>query len=140
VSTSGDSGVVTPRQMINAVKSGRFKTSFLKGEAPYQELAGLAGDAYGPANGRGLGDLLGRAIGTGDSMFGAASVVDPTTGLPAWGAKKVAELLAGKLATSENPTIVRLLTGIDAPAKSGVSAAQRHYIAKALGAAAAQQA
>ena len=132
VRTSGDTGMVTPRQMVNSVKSGRFKNSFLKGEAPYQELAGTLGEALGPANGRGLGDVLGKALGTGDGVLGAATILEPTTGLTALAGKKLAEKLLGKAITSENLTIVKLMTGVGRK----MSKAQQHYIARALGVAA----
>jgi hypothetical protein len=134
VSLSNDTGAVSPRQMIQAVKTGRFKTAFLKDEAPFQELSTTASNLYGPVNGRGLGDILGRAIGTGDSAIGAASVLSPTTGLPLLGAKKLAEMIAGKALTSDNPTVLRLLTGIDGGVK-GIDPTTRKYIAKALAAA-----
>lgn len=133
VSASGDTGVVTPRQVLNAVKTGRFKNAFLRDEAPFQELGRTAADLLGPANGKGLGSIIGKAVGTGDSVLGAASILEPTTGVPLLAGKKLAELITGRLATSENPTIVRALTGIDGGVK-GIDPVVRKYIAKALGA------
>lgn len=133
VAASGDTGVVTPRQVLNAVKSGRFKNAFLHGEAPFQELGVTAAKLLGPANGKGLGSILGRTVGTGDSVLGAASILEPTTGVPLLVGKKLAEIVGGKMATSENPLIVRALTGIDGGVK-GIDPAVRKYIAKALGA------
>jgi len=133
VTASGDTGVVTPRQVLNSVKSGRFKNAFLKGEAPFQELGTTASQLLGPANGRGLGSMLGRAVGSGDSVLGAATVLEPTTGLPLLIGKKLTEKVLGKLATSENPLVVRALTGIDGGVK-GIDPAVRKYIASALGA------
>lgn len=128
---SNDTGIVSPRQVLQSVKTGRFKNAFLKDEAPFQELGTTASELYGPANGRGLGDVIGKALGSGDNVFGAASVVNPTAGLPAWAVKKLAGRLLGKLATTESETVVRLLTG--AGKGKTVDPAVASYIAKALG-------
>lgn len=129
VTASSDTGTVTPRQMLNAVKSGRFKTSFLQGEAPFQELSGAASDALGPANGKGLSEVLGRSMGGHDLT--TAMALEPTHALPYWAAKKLVSMLAGNALTSENPTVVRLLTGVGGT--PAMNAAQNHYIARALG-------
>jgi hypothetical protein len=130
VTASNDTGFVTPRQMLIAVKNGRFKSSFLQGEAPFQELSGAAMDALGPANGKGLADVLGRSMGGHDLT--TAMALEPTKALPYWAAKKLASVIAGKALTSENPTVVKLLTGVSG--KPGtMNAAQRQYIAQALG-------
>lgn len=129
VLASGDSGVVTPRQMLNSVKTGQFKSAFLKDEAPFQELGKTAAEALGPANGKGLGDLLGRTLGRGDAAFGAATVLDPTAGSTAFIGKKLAEKLLAKAVTSENPTLVRLLTGVGT---KPMDPTMQKYIAAAL--------
>lgn len=129
VKASNDTGTVSPRQMLQAAKTGQFSNSFLKGEAPYQDLASIASDLYGPSNGRGLGAVLGKAIGTGDQGLIGASVVAPGVGLPTYVGKKLAEQIAARLATSQNPTVVRLLTGAGG---KGVDPALQAFIAKAL--------
>lgn len=128
VRTSGDSGIVTPRQMLNAVKTGRFKNSFLRDEAPYQELSKTAAEALGPSNGRGLADLLGRTVAGGDSVFQAATVLEPASGAMGYAGKKLVEKLLAKAVTSENPTVVRLLTGVGSKPKK----ASKRYLARAL--------
>lgn len=127
VRASGDSGVVSPRQMLNAVKSGRFKNAFLSGDAPYQELAGTAAELYGPAAGRGLGSMLVKAVNGGAEQGVTAAVVNPTLGVPALVARKLASSALARLAASENPTVVKLLTG-----GKGVDPVMQQYIAKAL--------
>lgn len=112
VKASNDTGVVTPRQMLQAAKTGSFSNSFLKGEAPFQDLAGVASDLYGPSAGKGLGSVIGKAIGNpGDHSLMAAAVLEPHTGVPLYLAKKAANALMGKMASSQNPTVIRLLTG-----------------------------
>jgi hypothetical protein len=128
VSSSGDTGIVTPRQMINAVKNGRFKSAFYAGDAPYQDLAGTAADLYGPSAGKGLGSMMAKATGSHDEGFAAGAILHPHVGIPALAAKKIASALLGKLASSENPTIVRLLSG-----GKGIDPATAAFIAKALG-------
>jgi len=131
VKASNDTGVVTPRQMLQAAKTGSFSNSFLKGDAPYQDLAGVASDLYGPSAGKGLGSVIGKAVGnTGDHSLMAAAVLEPTTGLPLYIAKKAANVLMGKLASSQNPTVVRLLTGAGG---KPVDPALASAIARALG-------
>ena len=128
VSASGDTGVVTPRQMINAVKTGRFKNAFFQGDAPFQELAGTAADLYGPAGGKGLGSALAKAAGGHNEGFEAGALLNPSVGIPALLAKKAGSALLGKLASSENPTLVRLLSG-----QKSLDPTTAAFIAKALG-------
>lgn len=112
VKASNDTGSVTPRQMLQAAKTGSFSNSFLKGDAPYQDLASVASDLYGPAAGKGLGSVIGKAVGhTADHSLMAAAVLEPHAGVPLYLAKKAANLLMGKFASSQNPTVIRLLTG-----------------------------
>ncbi len=127
VRASGDSGVVTPRQMINAVKTGRFKNAFYSGDAPYQDLAGTASELYGPAGGRGLGSVLAKAINGGSDHAVTAAVVNPSIGVPAMIARKLASSVLSRLAASENPTVIKLLAG-----RKGVDPLVAQYIAKAL--------
>lgn len=129
VRASADTGIVTPRQLLNAVKTGRFKNAFLRDEAPFQELGRTAAEALGPANGKGLGDILGRTVGTGDSALGAATIVEPATGGAVLAGKKLAEKLLAKAVTSENPTLVRLLTGVGG---KPMDPTMRRYLAAAL--------
>ena len=132
VKSSNDTGVVTPRQMLQAAKTGSFSNSFLKGDAPYQDLASVASDLYGPSAGKGLGSVIGKAVGnTGDHSLMAAAVLEPTTGLPLYLAKKAANVLMGKLASSQNPAMIRLLTGAGG---KPVDPALANAIARALGA------
>lgn len=132
VKASNDTGVVTPRQMLQAAKTGSFSNSFLQGAAPFQDLAGTASDLYGPSAGKGLGAVIGKAIGNpGDHSLMAAAVLEPTTGVPLYLAKKAANVLMGKLATSQNPTMIRLLTGAGG---KPVDPALASAIARALGA------
>lgn len=126
---SNDTGTVLPRQMLQAVKNGRFKSAFLRGEAPYQELADTAAELYGPAGGKGLGMELAKAVGRYDPAFEAGALINPIVGVPAAVAKFAANKLLGKLATSENPTVVRLLTGAGG---KPLDPAVKAYIAKAL--------
>jgi len=135
VSASNDTGIVNPRQILQAVKSGRFKSAYLQGEAPFQDLGKIASELYGPANGRGLGSLIGKKLGNStDAILGTAALVEPTgMGMGAFATKKAAELLAGKLATSQNPTMVRLLSRTN----KDLDPATKAYIAKALSATAA---
>jgi len=129
VRATNDSGTVTPRQIVAAAKSGRFRNQFLKGEAPFQELGTAAADLYGPANGKGLGDIVGRALADHDHLLTGAAIVEPATGIPVLLAKKIGSMLAGKLATSENPTVLRLLAG----STKGLDPTTIAYISKALG-------
>ena len=135
VKASNDTGTVTPRQMLQAAKTGSFSNSFLKGEAPFQDLAGVASDLYGPAAGKGLGSVIGKAIGSpADHSLMAAAVVEPTTGVPLYLAKKAANALMGRMASSQNPTVIRLLTGAGGKPIDPVLA---NAIARALGTGAA---
>jgi hypothetical protein len=132
VKASNDTGVVTPRQMLQAAKTGSFSNSFLKGDAPFQDLAGTASDLYGPSAGRGLGSVIGKAIGNpGDHSLMAAAVLEPHTGIPLYLAKKAAGTLMGKVAASENPTLIRLMTGAGGKPIDPILASA---IARALGA------
>lgn len=131
VKASNDTGVVTPRQMLQAAKTGSFSNSFLKGDAPFQDLAGTASDLYGPSAGKGLGSVIGKAIGhPGDHSLMAAAVLEPHTGIPLYLAKKAAGALIGKAATSTNPMMIRLLTGAGGKQLDPVLASA---IARALG-------
>lgn len=127
VRASSDTGVVTPRQMINAVKSGRFKNAFYSGDAPYQDLAGTAAELYGPAGGRGLGSVLAKAINGGAEYGVTAAVVNPTLGVPAMVMRKLAASALSRMAASDNPTVVKLLAG-----GKGVDPVVSQYIARAL--------
>jgi hypothetical protein len=131
VKASNDSGTVTPRQMLQAAKTGSFSNSFLKGDAPYQDLAGVASDLYGPAAGKGLGSVIGKAVGnTADHSLMAAAVLEPHAGVPLYLAKRAANVLMGKLASAQNPTMIRLLTGAGGKPIDPVLASA---IARALG-------
>ena len=101
VRTSNDSGVVTPRQIVMAAKTGTFKNSFLKGEAPYQDLGTTAASLYGPANGKGIGDIIAKAAGGHDEAMIAAAILHPHVGIPTYLVKKAAQAVLGKLATRE---------------------------------------
>jgi hypothetical protein len=131
VSLSNDTGVVSPRQLVQAVKTGGFKNQFLKGDAPYQELANTANDLYGPANGKGLGNVIGKALGDGhDKDFAIyAALTHPVTGAVLAG-KAIAKKLLSKAATSTNPALVKLLTRTSGKSVDPVIAS---YISKALG-------
>lgn len=132
VKASNDTGTVTPRQMLQAAKTGSFSNAFLKGDAPYQDLAGVASDLYGPAAGKGLGSVIGKALGnTADHSLMAAAVLEPHAGVPLYLAKKAANALMGKLASSQNPTMIRLLTGAGG---KPIDPALVNAIARALGA------
>lgn len=132
VKSSNDTGVVTPRQMLQAAKTGSFSNSFLQGQAPFQDLAGTASDLYGPSAGKGLGAIIGKAVGSpGDHSMMAAAVLEPHTGIPLYLAKQAANALMGKIATSQNPTLIRLMTGAGGKAMDPTLAAA---ISKALGA------
>jgi hypothetical protein len=131
VKASNDTGVVTPRQMLQAAKTGSFSNSFLKGDAPFQDLAGTASELYGPSAGKGLGAIIGKATG-GHGLDAAALIMHPSpTTLLGVGAKSLAANLLGKLATSESPAMIRLLTGAGGkPMDPALASA----IARALGA------
>jgi hypothetical protein len=131
VKTSNDTGVVTPRQMLQAAKTGSFSNAFLKGDAPYQDLAGVAADLYGPSGGHGLGSIIGKAIG-GHGLDTAAVLVHPSpVTLAGVGAKQLVSSLLARAATSQNPTMIRMLTGAGGKQLDPVLA---NAIAKALGA------
>lgn len=130
VRASGDTGTVTPRQMINAVKSGRFKNAFFEGEAPFQELAGTAAELYGPSAGKGLGNVIARALNDAGDHGITAAVVNPALGVPAMALRKLAANVLSNLAASENPTVIRLLTGSGGKA---IDPTMAKYIANALG-------
>jgi hypothetical protein len=136
VAASNDTGIVSPRQILQAAKTGRFKNAFLKGDAPYQELGSTAAELYGPANKRGLGDVIAKSVGGSDGTLAAASVIEPVIGLPALAGKKAAQFLLGKMATSQNPAVVKLLTGTSG---AQIDPAMASYIAKALSAGAGSQ-
>jgi hypothetical protein len=131
VKASNDTGVVTPRQMLQAAKTGSFSNAFLKGDAPYQDLAGVAADLYGPSGGHGLGSIIGKAIG-GHGLDTAAVLVHPSpVTLAGVGAKQLVSSLLAKAATSQSPTMIRMLTGAGGKQLDPVLA---NVIAKALGA------
>jgi hypothetical protein len=131
VKASNDTGVVTPRQMLQAAKTGSFSNAFLKGDAPYQDLAGVAADLYGPSGGHGLGSIIGKAIG-GNGLDTAAVLVHPSpVTLAGVGAKQLVSSLLARAATSQNPTMIRMLTGAGGKPLDPVLAS---VIAKALGA------
>ncbi|MFC5476560.1 glucosaminidase domain-containing protein [Massilia suwonensis] len=130
VKASNDTGVVTPRQMLQAAKTGSFSNSFLKGDAPFQDLAGMASELYGPSAGKGLGAVIGKATG-GHGLDAAAMVLHPSpTTLLGVGVKSLASSLLAKAATSENPAMIRLLTGAGGKPMSPVLASA---ISRALG-------
>jgi hypothetical protein len=130
VKASNDTGTVTPRQMLQAAKTGSFSNAFLKGEAPYQELAGTAADLYGASGGHGLGSVIGKAIG-GHGLDAAAMIMHPSpiTVAGVAGKQMISNLLA-RAATSPNPTMIRMLTGAGGKQLDPVLASA---IAKALG-------
>jgi hypothetical protein len=131
VKASNDTGVVTPRQMLQAAKTGSFSNAFLKGDAPYQDLAGVAADLYGPSGGHGLGSIIGKAVG-GHGLDTAAVLVHPSpVTLAGVGAKQLVSSLLARAATSQNPTMIRMLTGAGGKPLDPVLAS---VIAKALGA------
>lgn len=139
VAASNDSGLVTPRQMLNAVKTGRFRNQFLRGEAPYQELSGVASDALGPAGNRGLTSAVAKALGGSDltTGVGIGALADPITGLGAVAVKKLLSGALSKAANSSNETIVKLLTGTTKGQQKLNDPVVRQFIAKALGTTAA---
>lgn len=111
VKASNDTGVVTPRQMLQAAKTGSFSNSFLKGDAPFQNLAGVASDLYGPSAGKGLGAVIGKATNS-HGLDAAALIMHPSPmTLAGVGAKSLATNLLARAATSESPAMIRLLTG-----------------------------
>jgi hypothetical protein len=131
VKASNDTGIVTPRQMLQAAKTGSFSNAFLKGDAPYQDLAGVAADLYGPSGGHGLGSIIGKAVG-GHGLDTAAVLVHPSpVTLAGVGAKQLVSSLLARAATSQNPTMIRMLTGAGGKPLDPVLAS---VIAKALGA------
>jgi hypothetical protein len=131
VKASNDTGVVTPRQMLQAAKTGSFSNAFLKGDAPYQDLAGVAADLYGPSGGHGLGSIIGKAVG-GHGLDTAALLVHPSpVTLAGVGAKQLVSSLLARAATSQNPTMIRMLTGAGGKPLDPVLTS---VIAKALGA------
>lgn len=134
VARSNDTGTVLPRQILQAVKSGQFKNAFLKGEAPFQELGSVAADMFGPSGNKGLGTVIAKAVGANTTpMELAYGMTHPVAG-GALVAKEVAKQLLAKAATSENPALVRLMTGTTGVQKALANPATRAYIAKALGA------
>lgn len=128
VKSSGDSGVVTPRQMINAVKTGRFKNAFFDGAAPYQDLANTAQDMYGPAGGKGLGSLIGGQLGHATGDLGIYAALSHPHAIPLLLAKALGSKALGAMASSENPTVARLLAG----GSGGMDPTVASYITKAL--------
>jgi hypothetical protein len=117
--------------MLQAAKTGSFSNAFLKGDAPYQDLAGVAADLYGPSGGHGLGSIIGKAVG-GHGLDTAAVLVHPSpVTLAGVGAKQLVSSLLARAATSQNPTMIRMLTGAGGKPLDPVLAS---VIAKALGA------
>ena len=134
VKASNDTGVVTPRQMLQAAKTGSFSNSFLKGDAPFQDLAGMASELYGPSARKGLGAVIGKATG-GHGLDMAALIMNPSLAtLAGVGIKSLASNLLAKAATSESPAMIRLLTGAGGKPLNPVLASA---IARALSAGAA---
>ncbi len=130
VTASNGTGTVLPRQMLQAVKTGRFRSAFIAGDAPYQDLASTASDLYGPASGKGLASVLAHAANSGADHGMTAAIIHPAAGVPVYLARQAAASILGKLATSENPAVVRLLTGAGG---KGIDPTTAAYIAKALG-------
>jgi hypothetical protein len=128
VARSNDSGVVNPRQILQAAKKGGFKNAFLHGDAPFQELGSTASDLYGPANGQGLANILGKALGVADHVSPMAIAIEPARAIPAYAIKMLAGGLLSKAATSTNPALIRALSG----AGPGLNDVTKAYIAKAL--------
>lgn len=130
VKASNDTGIVTPRQMLQAAKTGTFSNAFLKGDAPYQNLAGTAVDLYGHSAGHGLGSVIGKAI-SGHGLDAAALVMHPSPITVAGVAgKQLLSSLLARAATSQNPTMIRMLTGAGGKPLDPVL---QNAIAKALG-------
>lgn len=119
---------LTPAQLATSVKvTGR--DLFETGRAPYQELADAALKLYGKNSTNSLSGILRRTVGSGDGMLGAASILEPTVGVPSYVSKKLAEKLLTKRATSIDRALIERIAN-----SSASNAPSRHYIAKALGA------
>lgn len=116
------------RQLATSVKTVG-KDLFESGKAPYQDLADAALKLYGTDHSKSLAGLLAKKLaGSTDGLLTGAAVFAPQVGIPTLAAKKLGEALLKKASTSTNPNFVARLG-----AKPTVSAAQNHYLAKALG-------
>ena len=134
VAASNDAGTVLPRQIVQAVKSGSFKNQFMRGEAPYQELGNVAMDLYGPAANKGLNAAIAKGLDQAVTPFELGySVTHPVAGA-GLAAREVAKQLLARAATSENPAVVKLMTGTTSIQKAMADPKTLKAIAKALAA------
>jgi hypothetical protein len=80
VRMSGDSGTVSVRQLTNAIKQGKLKSSFERGDAPFQDLQqALVGSTAGSGGRIGL-DAATKAVGLGALTNPAAPVASGIAG------------------------------------------------------------
>ena len=104
------------QQLAQSVKqAGKYQ--YTTGKAPYQDLADNAITALGKDNSHSLtGKLTKSAAGVLDTTGHAGGLAlvmhNPVLGGAALGGQSLAKALVKKLATSENPTLVRLLSGV----------------------------
>ena len=122
---SGDSGVVTPQQIMQAAKSGSFKNQFVRGNAPFQDLADVATQLYGKGNGQGLGAMLNKAVnGGGDTLEEVAGLVHPSPlVIGGIGGRHLLRALGERLAVSENPATLARFGGVGATEVSPIASA-----------------
>ncbi|MEB0057320.1 lytic transglycosylase domain-containing protein [Variovorax sp. LG9.2] len=122
VVSSGDSGSVSARQMLNAIKSGKYADSFQTGNAPFQDLvtALQAGDTKGFSNPI-SGEVLPLSVATGH-----------LAGLAAIPAGNIAQRLL------TNPKYANMLLGLN-PVQRNALIESAKNVGTGVGAAAGQQ-
>lgn len=114
VASSGDTGTVTARQMLSAIKTGRFKNQFVKGDAPYQDLVKLGNEAYDLGNPHHVAAAVGRSLNTGlNTGLGVEAFSSPVTAATGALTKAAVRRTLGRIVASENPSVVRATTGVN---------------------------
>lgn len=111
---SGDSGNVTAAQFNSSIKSGLFKGQFLKGDAPFQDLAKTLKEIKGldtpVPNARGfLSKLLSNNLATGAMGYGLMS--HPLGALLSIGLRAGGDKALNMIANYPSKTLVRMLGG-----------------------------
>lgn len=105
VTSSGDSGTVTPRQLLQAIKTGKYKNDFVHGNAPYQDLADALGASAPRGQGNGVGKVASSALGA--TAFGGTAAAAPV-------------VANGLVRALNNPALANALLGLKPAQRSAV--------------------
>ncbi|MEF8758322.1 MAG: transglycosylase SLT domain-containing protein [Candidatus Accumulibacter sp. UW25] len=108
---SGNSGEVTPTQMIQAIKSGAFKSQFLRDGAPFQSTLEHLAQHYGVGKQAIEPSGISRLVKQGSGPAIALMLHGLPAAVGAGALGLAGQSARNALANSTNKTIVRLLTG-----------------------------